>query len=520
MKFAFVAAIALSLPAAAGGATITVGRWGTGQYSDIQPALDVAADGDEVLVKPGDYEVLDPIDFNRNYNPQDPLSPPPKNLVLRSEKGPAETIIRMAATPRQAALASVVIFASGEDQTSRLEGFTISGGWGTTVTFTEGSYDCGGGILCLGTIPILADCKIEKNRAFLGGGVFGAPVILDCIIEGNIAGTCKLGLCKYGAGGGVFGAPDVSGSTIRGNKAGAGGGVYGDALLDGCFVVGNMAELWCSEGQCYDGFGGGVMGNAVAGNCVIAGNFARVGGGVIGSAALVNCTIVGNGTAITCVKEGCFGGLGAAMYCDDTTKPAMSNCLLSANDPSDKCSPGTNSPSIANPRFVRPWIFDFGLFAEVSLGGDKADMPAFIAEEGDYHLLEGSEAIDVGTEQGAPKVDLDGDQRPCGAGVDVGAYEFGDCSAEVQFRRGDVDASGVIDLTDAITLLNHLYQAGEVPTCQAAADADASGLLDLTDAVYSLRYQYLAGDPPVAPFPGCGVAEAAGLPCVSYPACP
>jgi PKD repeat protein len=42
----------------------------------------------------------------------------------------------------------------------------------------------------------------------------------------------------------------------------------------------------------------------------------------------------------------------------------------------------------------------------------------------DYHLAVGSLAIDTGTSTGAPATDLDGQARPHGTGVDIGAYEY------------------------------------------------------------------------------------------------
>lgn len=39
-------------------ATLIVDLNGTGQYADIQAAIDAAADGDTVLVKAGDYAVM------------------------------------------------------------------------------------------------------------------------------------------------------------------------------------------------------------------------------------------------------------------------------------------------------------------------------------------------------------------------------------------------------------------------------------------------------------------------------
>ncbi len=48
--------------------------------------------------------------------------------------------------------------------------------------------------------------------------------------------------------------------------------------------------------------------------------------------------------------------------------------------------------------------------------------PAF-GTDGDYHVQSGSPAIDNGTTEGAPPVDLSGNSRPQGSGVDIGAYE-------------------------------------------------------------------------------------------------
>ncbi len=45
-------------------------------------------------------------------------------------------------------------------------------------------------------------------------------------------------------------------------------------------------------------------------------------------------------------------------------------------------------------------------------------------EQYDLHLLPTSPAVDMGTNSGAPLVDFDGNPRPSGSGVDMGAYEY------------------------------------------------------------------------------------------------
>ena len=58
--------------------------------------------------------------------------------------------------------------------------------------------------------------------------------------------------------------------------------------------------------------------------------------------------------------------------------------------------------------------------------GDLVDVsPAFVNPLlGNYRLLAGSPAIDVGSAVGAPGTDFDGQARPTGAGVDIGADEY------------------------------------------------------------------------------------------------
>ena len=51
--------------------------------------------------------------------------------------------------------------------------------------------------------------------------------------------------------------------------------------------------------------------------------------------------------------------------------------------------------------------------------------PRFVGPEaGDYHLLPDSPCIDVGTRERVPGTDYEGNLRPQGAGIDIGAYEY------------------------------------------------------------------------------------------------
>ena len=72
------------------------------------------------------------------------------------------------------------------------------------------------------------------------------------------------------------------------------------------------------------------------------------------------------------------------------------------------------------------------------------------------------------------------------------------------YIRGDTDASGDVNLTDAVQLLTFLFSGGSVPACEAAADTDRSGSLGMTDAIQILNFLFLGAANFPAPFPGCG----------------
>ena len=84
--------------------------------------------------------------------------------------------------------------------------------------------------------------------------------------------------------------------------------------------------------------------------------------------------------------------------------------------------------------------------------------------------------------------------------------------------RGDCEQNGVIDIGDAIEILDVLFR-GEPNPCLDTCDASGDGALDLGDAIYLLFYLFLGGAPPPAPFPDCGEALP-GVGCDAYDFCP
>ena len=71
------------------------------------------------------------------------------------------------------------------------------------------------------------------------------------------------------------------------------------------------------------------------------------------------------------------------------------------------------------------------------------------------------------------------------------------------FIRGDVDASGEMNLVDAVRVFRFLFLGVQVD-CANAVDANDDGALDATDGIHVISYIFLNGAPPAPPFPDCG----------------
>ena len=93
--------------------------------------------------------------------------------------------------------------------------------------------------------------------------------------------------------------------------------------------------------------------------------------------------------------------------------------------------------------------------------------------------------------------------------IDVSKSSRGTATCEMtpseSFRRGDVDSSGDLNITDPVALLGFLFLGGTAPRCPDAADADDSGDFNITDPISILGYLFLGGSAPPAPGPQeCG----------------
>jgi hypothetical protein len=73
-----------------------------------------------------------------------------------------------------------------------------------------------------------------------------------------------------------------------------------------------------------------------------------------------------------------------------------------------------------------------------------------------------------------------------------------------EFIRGDCNDDGGADISDAVCILDWLFQGGAAPDCVAATDTNSDRTADISDAVYLLAHLFLGGPAPAAPFPACG----------------
>jgi hypothetical protein len=273
---------AISLILAAHGVhaeTLVVDGNGTTDYLTIQSAIDEAVGGDTVLVKPGVYVIAEPIDFNRQHDPDDPSSPPIKDVVVMSEDGPEATVIRMSDNPADSKRLSLFIFENGETDASMLEGFTLTGGKGTEWD-AWALQRVGGGVLCTNfSAPTFRSCQFHGNSANLGAGILcdtASPIMDSCTFSNNEAV--------------LEAVVQIRNSTVE---------------FTNCTVIANQGDgIDCSEGS-----------SPVLTGCVISGN---TGNGLSckgGSATMmVNCTVAGN------ASDG--------VRCEEESIPTLVNCIV------------------------------------------------------------------------------------------------------------------------------------------------------------------------------------------------
>jgi len=158
-------AVTLLFTGLASGETIVVSPLGN---LTIQDAIDLAQDGDTVVLLDGIYQG----DGNRDLNFTG------KAITVRSLSGdPTSCVIDCQGTEEENHYG--FLFDHGEGLDSVLEGVTIANGYASWA----------GGVWCQTGFPTIANCRFIDNVGTEGGGVctHGFSNIVDCYFQGNTA---------------------------------------------------------------------------------------------------------------------------------------------------------------------------------------------------------------------------------------------------------------------------------------------------------------------------------------------
>ena len=410
--------------------------WATAA-TNIQDTIDVAADGDTVLVTNGLYATGGRVVYGMTTN----RVAVDKAVVLQSVNGPEVTVITGQWATRCVYLTNGAV----------LSGFTLSNGAPNGSLYEDES---GGGVWCESNNVMVTNCTITGNHAGpdynggSGGGAYGGT-LNGCTITGNSGGVgggasySMLNNCTIEGNGGVGeggGAEycTLNNCTLTGNWAyeQAGGAEY--CTLNNCTLTDNESDwgggaYYCTLNDCTltgnVGYwpGGGAL-DCTLNNCTLRNNSSPsesgAGGGACGS-TLNNCTLTGNsaahnngGGAWLCTLNNCTLTGNSAWMGGGASGGTLNNCILYYNT----ASIGSN--------YDDSCTLNYCCTTPLAPGpGNISSEPMFVnLAVGDLHLLPSSPCVNAGLNQDwmTNSTDLDGNPRiSCGV-ADMGVFELND----------------------------------------------------------------------------------------------
>ena len=359
------------------------------EYVTIQYAINLANNGDTIIVDPGVYlENLNFLGKSITVTSTDPENP---DIV-------AATIIDGYRA------GSVVIFKSGEGPEAVLSGFTITGGVGTyDVTFGEGNNILWGpGIYCTNSSPTIKNNLIKGNTGLQ-------------MVDPQNPDTWRLG---YGGGIGCFNSNAVIyRNVIKNNEAFAGAGVMtylGNPIINSNLIYNNSAYI-----------GGGLVllasGNVI--NNTIVGNDANLeiegGTGIAGNIYALSDPDFGGGQYLIANNIICDAKTGYGVLMSGSGGGLIISNNVWNNSPSNYVEEDSQTGNIGQGRGTD----------KTGRNGNISQNPLFVdPNNNDYHLQFDSPCIGAGNSSYVPEpnatMDIDNEPRIYAGSVDIGADEY------------------------------------------------------------------------------------------------
>jgi len=372
-----------------------------------------------------------------------------------------------------------VVTGSSTDQTSVLDGFTITAGHANGLS----PKNSGGGLhRCNAEVY---NCIISWNWADIyGGGMYNqnypgesVPIIENCTFSNNAAGQ---------RGGGMYN--DYTSSPPR---------------LGNCKFIDNSSVL--GGGMCnYES-------SPVLTNCIFSGNSASQNGGGMFSdtypckVKIINCTFSHN-------SAGLYGG---ATFCGDESEPQLVNSIFwdntAAEGPQIAVDAYYDSLSVSYCNIQGDKGDIYGYDSEVEWGEGNIDVdPCFAnVDVNDYHLKSeigrwdpnsqswvADDATSPCIDAGNPGCSLEDEASPNGNRINMGAYG-GTAEASkspANWRSiADLNNDWVVDSNDLKVYVDYWLKTGEC----LPGDFDRSQFVDFDDfAIFGLQWSYPSASEP------------------------